>query len=920
MAVAIVGRERELARLRAFVTDARDRPSALVLRGAAGMGKTTLWTAAVEDARERGARVLECRPSSAEHHLAFTALGDLLRDSVGEVAPVLPPPQRRALEVALLLEEAGEEPPEAQSIGTACASALRHLARTRTLLVAVDDAQWLDPDSAGALEFAVRRLARERAGVLIAQRVDDEAAPLPLALDRAYPDPEVLDIGPLTLGAVGHLLRERLDTPLTRPVLHRVYETSGGNPFYALELGRALARRGSVDPGGPLPVPTTLDALVRERLAGQSPRVREILAITAALSDPSAQIVHEAAGGDAGAGAAIDEAVAAGILDASGRTLRFGHPLLASAVYAELGPHERRQLHARLAEIVPDREERAHQLSLAATAPDEEVAQAIEEAADFAKRRGAPMVAADRLERAIELTPPEERAALWRRTSRLCDLCVVDGDVERAARLAEGLVEDATADERWGALAHLAVVRLSEGRREDVRRLVDEILGEPEADERARAVALILSATVDVRRLGRRETLAHGREAVTIGERLGDPDIVRDALAGVAIDAAWLGEPFVDDVERAAAMGDVAGIFPVGHRSESLAAIVRMLFGDELDANRPALEARYREAVASESAEAQAEALSTLSELERRAGNLELATGYGEAGLELGDVYLRANLCFMAGSATALRGDLEAAEALVAEGERVVGQAPASASILLGWLAGMIDLLRGSPAEAVAHLSPLPALAAELGIENPTPIQLHPDLIEALLEAGDLDEASAAAADFEQRSSRVGHAWALAASHRCRGLVLAAQGDQNAALRSLQAAVSASAAIAGERPLEHARALLALGTTLRRAKKRRDARTALRAALETFERCGASPWAGRATAELARIAGRAPSTGELTETEQQVAALVAEGLSNKEVAGRLFITPRTVEANLTRIYAKLGVRSRTELAGRYARR
>lgn len=919
MNAVIVGRERELRMLDAFLHAAAEAPSALVLHGEAGMGKSTLWAHCVERAEAASTRVLDCRPSASERQLAFAALCDLLAGVTDDVLPALPGPQRRALEVALLLEETGDDPPEARVIASAFLSAVRELARAGPVLVAVDDVQWIDAPSAAVLEFAARRLQRVPVGVLVAQR-SEGGADMPLGLERAFGDSlATIEVGPLTLGAVTHLLRVRLDVSLSRPVLHRVYETSGGNPFYALELGRALARHsGAVDPGEPLPVPTTLEGLVGARLEGLSSSVRRALEVVSALSDATVQLV-EAALDDDEAGISIDAAVLAGVLQASGNRLRFSHPLLASGVYGRLGPHERLALHARLAEVVTDPEERAHQLAVSTTAPDEIVAAAIESASVLAEARGAPMAAAELLERAIQLTPTAECEARRRRIVELCDLCVVNGDVERAAVLAEEFSRDASDEERLDARARLAIVRLSEGRRADVGVLVEEILASSGADDRARAIALILSATVDVRRLGRRETLARGREAVAIGERLGDLDVVRDALVGVAIDAAWLGEPFVDDVERAAAMGHVHGIFPVGHRSESVAAIVRMLFGDELSTTRTVLEARYRDAVASDSAEAQAEALSTLSELERRAGRLEVAARYGEAGLELGDVYLRANLCFMTGFARALQGHLDEAEHVAQEALGVLEHAPASAGILIGWLLGTIDLLRGDDRAAVEHMRGLPATAESLGIENPTPIQFQPDLAEALLGAGRIDDAGDVVTLLENRSLAVGHAWALAAAHRCRGLVQAADGDLSGALVTLDEAVVISGSIAAERPLEHARALLAQGSVLRRSKRRRNARTALARAAEIFETHGARPWAERTQAELFRIAGRAPGAGELTETERRVAELVVEGLSNKEVAGRLFVTVRTVEANLTKVYAKLGVRSRTELVGRLTR-
>lgn len=914
MTAAIVGRERELAVLRTFLRELTQEASALVLRGEAGMGKTTLWARAVEEAEAHGLAVLACRPSAAERQLSFAALADLLMGVVAHVVPDLPPPQRRALEVALLLEDARGEPPEARVIASAFHTALHIVARDSAVLVAVDDVQWLDAPTSGVLAYAARRLGHDPIGLLVAQR-DDGTPPTPLGLDRALGDAlRALEVGPLDLAATGDLLRSRLDVRLSRPVVHRIHETSGGNPFYALELGRALSDR-EVDPGEPLPVPTTLDGLVRERLGSLSPEAQRVLEIVAASSDPTVEIVLSAGFAD-DVGAAIDEAVRAGVLTVSGRRLRFSHPLIASSVYAQLGPHERLTLHARLAEVVPDPEERAHQLALSTTTPDERVAAAIEDAAAVAASRGAPMVAADLLERAVRLTPGPERAARLRRTRKLCDLCVVDGDTDRAAALAEALAESAAPDERLDALAQLAIVRLSEGRRADVAALVDEILALSGPHDRARAVALILSATVDVRRLGRHETLARGREAVAIGEQIGDRDVVRDALVGVALDAAWLGEPFVVDVERAAAMGDIAGIFPVGHRPQSVAYATRMWFGDELDATRGPLTERYRAAIAYGSAEAQAEALVTLSELERRAARLAKAEAHGRDGLALGDVYIRATLCFTTGFVCALQGRFDEAEALAAEGFDVVDNAPANARILLGWLSGVSSLLRGEQDDAVRHLGALPELATALGVESPTPLQFHPDLVDALLATGDLEAAAYVVTWLEERGAVVRHPWAVAAGHRCRGLLVAAQGDADGALAHLREAARTSGAIASERPLEHARALLALGATLRRAKKRREAREVLVPALELFDEVGAAVWAERTAAELARIPGRTRASSELTETERRVAELVAEGLSNKEVAARLFVTVRTVEANLTKVYAKLGVRSRTELASR----
>ena len=189
------------------------------------------------------------------------------------------------------------------------------------------------------------------------------------------------------------------------------------------------------------------------------------------------------------------------------------------------------------------------------------------------------------------------------------------------------------------------------------------------------------------------------------------------------------------------------------------------------------------------------------------------------------------------------------------------------------------------------------------------------DLLEALIGVGELDEADDVLTTWEPRARAVDRAWALAILARCRGLLLAARGDLDGALECFESALLEHARSAD--PFHHARTLLALGRTQRRAKKRGAARVTLEDALDRFERLGAPLWAEQARAELARIGGRAPSSGELTESEQRIAGLVAEGRSNREVAAALFLTEHSVETALTRVYRKLGVRSRAELASHY---
>lgn len=230
---------------------------------------------------------------------------------------------------------------------------------------------------------------------------------------------------------------------------------------------------------------------------------------------------------------------------------------------------------------------------------------------------------------------------------------------------------------------------------------------------------------------------------------------------------------------------------------------------------------------------------------------------------------------------------------------------------------GFIELSRGGARSALDHLDRAAQLGFALGIHEPAMQWFVPDLIEASLTMGELDRVEANLTSWEVRARALDRAWALAVSARTRGLVHAARGDFDDAFAGFDESLAEHART--EDPFQHARTLLALGTTQRRAKRRRAARETLEHALAAFERLPAPLWAEKARAELARIGGRVPSRGELTEAERRIAALVAEGRSNREVAAALFLTEHTVETALSRVYRKLGVRSRAELASRLAR-
>ena len=339
----LVGREEELGTVLRLLDALEGLPAAVVLHGEAGIGKTTVWLAGVDAAAERGYRVLASRPSEAETGFSFSGLTDLLGRAVGDALPELPPVQRRALETALLLGES-EVPTDERAVAVAFLAVVRLLARSGPVCLAIDDLQWLDPASLAALRYALGRLDTEPVAALLAargdvppwlRRVGEEGRLQPVAVDG------------LSVGATYELLRAHLDVTFPRPTLLKIWETSGGNPFFALELSRALQRRGgSLTPGEDLPIPADLDELLRARLETLSGAALEVAQAVAALADPT--VAHLEAVRGRSAAAALAETLRARILERDGERLRFTHPLLGSAVVAHQLPSHRRALHARL--------------------------------------------------------------------------------------------------------------------------------------------------------------------------------------------------------------------------------------------------------------------------------------------------------------------------------------------------------------------------------------------------------------------------------------------------------------------------------------------------------------------------------------------------------------------------------------------
>jgi DNA-binding CsgD family transcriptional regulator len=917
----VVGRDEELAVVRGFLDEIERLPWAVFLEGEAGIGKTTLWRAGAAAAEALGYLVLSTRPAEAESQVSYAALGDLLGSVIERAVGELPAPQRRALEIALLLRDAEGGVPDQGAIAFGVLGALRAVADT-PVLVAVDDVQWLDGPSAFALRFAARRLREEPVGFLLSVR-GDGGGEIARELRGFLPEERTsrVHVGPLSVGALHRLLQARLSVVLSRPTLWRVHEMSGGNPFFALELARALHQRGAQVPAGePLPVPGELRELLRVRLAALPRETEEPLLFAAAMPQPSIGLVAAALGADPLP--SLRRALVAGLIELEGERIRFTHPLFASVLYSGIDGHRRREIHRRLAGVVTDPEERARHLALGTKGADAGVASALDDAARAVRSRGAPQAAAVLSELALRLTPRHDAEAAHRRRLDAGSAHYEAGDTGRALALfAEAVERAGSAPERAAGLVRLAWVNHYAGD----QRLAVELFRDCLADTRTDAAVRVdaengLANALFFLREDLAAAVRHSRRAARLARERGDRATLAITLGDQGMIEAVHGRPQARRTLRAAVAIEDAALNAPTMRGPSFQLAVSRVWSDDLNAARTALEDLRRHAVAHGDESSLPFILSYLSLAECLSGRLEQAVQVADegeevavmAGQEIGRAFV---VSARALAATCLGREKEArSDAAVALDLAKRGTMFAEMTSL--WALGLLELALDNPAEAHKHLGPLVERIEATGVGEPGSIRFVTDDVEALVALGDLEHARVLLGRHKEQALRLRRRSALAACARCRGLLGGAEGDLEGALASFGAALDSYSLLS--LPLETARTLLALGSVQRRAKQRAAARLSLEQALDDFDRLGARLWSERARGELARIGGRAPSPDALSATEQRVAALVAAGRTNPEVAAELFLTVHTVEKALTRIYSKLRVRSRTELARKLA--
>jgi DNA-binding CsgD family transcriptional regulator len=911
----MLGREAERARIEDHLLALPSGGVVIALEGAPGIGKTTLWQETVGAARRRGCAVMVSAPSQPDFELAFAGLGDLLDGLPEEVWRQLPDPQRRALSQALMVEGDTDASADSRALPRAVLGALRALATRGPLLIAIDDEQWLDSPTARLLAFALPRLREDPVGVVLSRRPATGGALWESLVGHGQREGLlIVPVEPLDTPTLDALVTGVLGRGLSRSLMQQIHDASGGNPLYALAIARELHQRGERGAGGELPIPDTLAGAMAQRLGRAGKAADEPLLAVAAASDATLALVQAVT--DGFTLGHLDAALEAGLIEAAGDRVRFTHPLLASTHYAAASPSRRRAMHRRLAEVVDDPQERARHVARGAEAPARSIAAVIEQGADVAAARGAPEIAAARLEDAARLTPADGIEARQSRLVRAAELYLMAGNVKRCQVLLDGVIANLPS----GPLRARALIAHAESI-EDFAvgdAILEEALSEAQGHDGLCARICEQRAGDASNRAEFAAIVSHARDGLAYARRSGDPALLARALAENAVAEFFTGQRVDrDSLRRAVELADpdhgTCRDSPAGW-----SAII-LFWSDDHAAGRPAMEHQVQRGRDRGEQYDLSALLFELGLLEWNAGNVETAERLHAACRVVRDDPDEGPSYAWTASGEAMfaarRGDLD--DAREAAHQAVVFCRAASDVLIELFpvvVLASIDLWTGHHEQAHERLHTLREsfVAKGFGFLGALTIDIWAVDVEALIALGRLDEAERVADDLADRARTVENPHAAAVAARCQGMVLAARGDLDAALARLQAALEAHA----QRLLrpERARTLLEHGIVQRRAKQKNAAKQSLEQALATFEEIGARMWADRARDELARVGLRRRQHQDgLTPAQARVVELVREGMSNQQIANTLYMSRRSVESHLTKTYREFGVKSRAQL-------
>ncbi len=884
----LAGRDDECARLdRWFVERLAVGGRGLLVTGEEGIGKSSLWRWTVERCSQAGARVLQTRAYAEEVGYDLIGVADLMADWPDLVEEIrgVPDPATR---------------------GRLVQSAIRELARDVAVVVAVDDAQWLDPSSALALRYALPRLHGARVSLIATMQTagsDPSAGSLILPADRL----DRLHVGPLDVAATGQALRERVG-PITQPELLRLHDLSRGNPLAALEFTSHLRGRGLAwDEAISFPTLTSSPAW---SLDGLDATTLDLIRTSALLGSCHADRLLRVAG--AGSESALSGAAARRWLTiGDDLTVRVSHPLLEAAVVTSMSPLERRSLHARIAGIETDPDQRARHVAESAAKPCAERAGELERAAQRAEGRGEPAAAANLAMHAARLTPGPDDESRLRRHLHEITLRAASGEPSRAVEIADELIERLPPGRTRAAIIAQRCFLEVHHAEPMLERELDDSCDDPAVRGMAHDMLGVIRGLY---RVDLAAGLRHSLSAVETARAMGDDVLLTQAAVIAATLRQLSGSTdggLLCEAEESAARGGlpVLGRWPVvfrgrlalwaGHLDQSDACFVEAL---RLSATEGTCFQRpYRFHDLATSALARGDLTRVLELVDEGIVMAEDARNHSAA------AWLRQP----GGMARAYLADPLAAcrdaDVLQAWGR---DRDEPMRVVFAHDIRGMAALGSGDGSMAAQEFAAGTDLTVSLGLRHPgcTPIVLHDAEAAALV--GDGDRCRYVGDLLRQGSGVPERPWVAAAAHYVEGLSRLIDGQTDTAVRVLRRASERLGAL-GYR-LDGARATLALGRALVRAGQRSAAAAALTVAREIMDTAGAVPWTRQVDTELARIRPELSRPG-LTATESKIAHLVAEGKRNRDIAAELFVCESTVEAHLTRIYRKLAIGSRAAL-------
>ena len=903
----VVGRKSEIERIRRVLEAAAAGYGAgLVVRGEPGMGKTTVLRAGA-NAPPAPMRVIHARGVEAEAEIGYATLADVLRPAAPRL-DALVPAQQAALESALSLGP--PSPADPLMIGSAALSLLAAHAESAPVAVFVDDLQFVDAASQLVLAFIARRLESESIALVVAVRANVRSP-----LDGAGVDELLLE--PLDDDSAATIVTQTVPN-VVGAVRDRIVGTARGNPLALVELPTLLddaQLQGRRPLDDPLRVNGSVNDAFAHRLARLSDDARRALLVVSADDTADLHVVRSAVAALRIPADALEEAELEGALEL-GPPLRVRHPLLRSLAYHQARPADQRAVHAALAESVGNDSYRAawHR-GLAASDPDEKLAAELDEAAAGARARGRFASAAAASDRAAALstdTDARARRLVFSATSHL----LAGSVTEASARTMQALELASAPDVRAEAVLLQANALLFGGQPREafallVREAAETELSHPDAASMLLAQAVMACQVTSEIDLG----IETGHRAVDVAARAGP-------RARLGADLA-LAEVLI-------LRGEVSSVRDLHARARSVAPLDDPLVAGQLLQSEGAYlmivgeHEQARRVIGQIVAGARSAGMPTvlpyplvvLAELEFRTGRwsdavaraseaVEIAEQAGQGLFEAHGLQMLARVEAAIGDVTAARAHLDRAEAL---GGRLRIEA---AQFFNAGVRMFVELTEGRFEAAVTAGGTVEKLSLERGVREHGVVLWAADLVEAYVRTGRMDDAVELLERFEEDGRRTERTWALAAAARCRGLIE----DDFEGRFEMSLALHERAGM----PFETARTQLLLGKRRRRAGRRSAARDVLASALGTFERLGAGPWAERARSEL-RAAGtrsrtsESPPTDDLTPHEVRVALIIARGATTREAAAELLVSPKTVDYHLQRIYRKLGISSRAQLA------